>query len=561
MKYPKTITNSIEEKMKKILMTLATVLCCAMTTTVFTSCASDDKTAAMTPDDQSKQPAEATILWYGVGGGNVDAAILDMFRQVYKAKPESFDHVNVIAQYKASQNPTAYNGHSYETIVSKIDPMAASMTEEEIENLPNASYFMLCHPKPSATYRFAVDPKTTLRHQLLETEPYGEMNCDITCPDSLTNFINWAAKNYPAKKYILVMADHGGGYIPHVDIPETATSRGLIFDDGHNSKCFTAMSFAKAVRNASVRLEGIVLNLCLMNNLEFLYEVKDVTDYIACSTYIMNGTSGVLGTIPDNLAAGQDTKTALGGFIDATVDSWDNEFYDKEGAPLYYDLTLTETCRLNDLAPVLKEFTGRLVDTYQNGTEEQRTIIDECTAHAVKVQNIYPFYDMAKYMESFFIALPQVFDEAFKERLKTAFNACIAKQRYSRYLTEHNYQVDYSMILGTKGAYVTYSYDQIVSENAKLLGATVFYPDGTTATYNYIGDENNSSEGNLGHYEFVSNGTWPSTFADTYQQTAFDRLVGWSRWLLINQAAPPAWSPSSFQFQLPEDDMSDIPFL
>ena len=542
-------------------MTLAAVLCCVITTTVLTSCASDDDSTTTSSEEQPEQLAEATILWYGVGGGNVDASILDMFRQVYKAKPESFDHVNVIAQYKASLNPASYKGHDYETIVNQIDPIAASMTEEEIEKLPNESYFLLCHPKPSATYRFVVNPKTTLRHQLLETEPYGKMNCDITCPDSLTNFINWAAKNYPAKKYILVMADHGGGYIPHVDIPETATSRGLIFDDGYNSKCFTAMSFAKAVRNAGVRPEGIVLNLCLMNNTEFLFEVKDVTDYIACSTYIMNGTSGVLGRIPDNFAAGQDTKTALGGFIDATVDSWDQEFYNTPGAPLYYDLTLTETSRLNDLAPVLKEFTDRLVDTYQNGTEEQRATIDECTAHAVKVQNNYPFYDMAKYMESFFIALPQVFDVAFKERLKTAFNACIAKQRYSRYLTEHNYQVDYSVILGTKGGYVTYSYDQLVSADAKLLSAKAFYPDGTTATYKFVGNDSNSSEGNLGHYEFVSNGTWPSTFENTYQQTTFDRLVGWSRWLLLNQAAPPAWSPSSFQFQLPEDDMSNITIL
>ena len=53
--------------------------------------------------------------------------------------------------------------------------------------------------------------------------------------------------------------------------------------------------------------------------------------------------------------------------------------------------------------------------------------------------------------------------------------------------------------------------------------------------------------------------SWPSTLAETYQQTTFDRLVGWSRWLLINESAPPAWSPSSFNFQLPSDDMSVNP--
>jgi hypothetical protein len=61
--------------------------------------------------------------------------------------------------------------------------------------------------------------------------------------------------------------------------------------------------------------------------------------------------------------------------------------------------------------------------------------------------------------------------------------------------------------------------------------------------------------------EFQESCTWPSTFADTYQQTTFDRLVGWSRWLLLNETAPPAWSPSSFCFKLPSDDMSGIPTL
>ena len=75
------------------------------------------------------------------------------------------------------------------------------------------------------------------------------------------------------------------------------------------------------------------------------------------------------------------------------MDNWDAEFYQSTDpeAPLYYDFTLTKTSRLNDLAPVLKEFTDRLVNTYQNGTDDQRARIDLCTANAMKVDNGYPF--------------------------------------------------------------------------------------------------------------------------------------------------------------------------
>ena len=239
----------------------------------------------------------------------------------------------------------------------------------------------------------------------------------ISCPDSLTNFINWAAANYPAKKYILVLADHGGGYMPHTDLADAkAPTRALIFDDGYmdggNKKCFSGKSFARALRNANVRIDGIVFYLCLMNNMEFLYEVKDVTDYIACSTYILLGLGGALQTIIDNFAAGQDIETALGNFMDATMKSFDGFFYRPE-----------------------------TIDQYKYNGEGAKNI-------------------------------------------------------------------------------------------------------------SFIED-----------YELTGTDTWPSTFADTYQYTTFDRLVGWSRWLLLNEEEPSSWSPNSFRYRLPGDDMSGIPII
>ena len=553
-------------KIRLLLTVFATALAATVTMTSCTNDIGDNPVINPEPTDQPDDDlADATIMWYGHGGGNVDVAVFDDFRQFYNAKPESFERVNVVAQYKASLHPTVYGDLTEEEIADVAAQIAEGKTEEELEDMDYEPYFMLFHPQRGATYRFLVDPQKTARQQMLETEPYGEPNCDFTCPDSLTNFINWAAKNYPAKKYILVMADHGGGYMPNDDLADAAATRGLVYDDGHDYKCFSAKSFARGVRNANVRPEGIVIYLCLMNNMEFLYDIKDVTDYVVCSSYVMWGGGGTLYTIVDDMAEGKDTKTTLSHFVDTDIDHWDQLFANPEDpdpeAPLYYDLTMTETSRLNDLAPVLREFTDRLVDTYQNGTPEQRAAIDFCTANAVKVENPHPFYDFAKYMTSLSMYLPEVFDEELFNRLADAFNACIVKQRYSRYLTEHNYMVDYSVMLAVGGAYVEYVYDKGFGGDSQLAGAYVFYPDGTEAAYRYTATGEDSSDGNLGNYELVWEGTWPSTFAETYQQTTFDRLVGWSRWLLINEAAPPAWSPSSFNFQLPSDDMIGNPNL
>ena len=533
-----------------------------MMLTLQTSCTVDDNPVA----PESKDLADATILWYGCGGRNVDAYILANFRQFYQAQSANYDRVNVVAQYKTSLDPTVYEKKSYEDAVKWAENEVKDKTDKQLEEYEWSDYFFLCHPKKGETYRFAIDPKKPLYKQFNETEPYGQTNADCTNPDSLTSFINWAATHYPAKKYILIMADHGGGYMPHHDVAEAASSpqrRGLIYDDGHkvndDSKCFSAKSFARGVRSANVHIDGIVLYLCLMNNMEFLYDAKDVTDYCVCSTYLMNAGGGALQSLVDNFGAGQDTRTALANFVDATVDSWDAAFYKPDNdEPEYYDLTMTETKCLDDLAPVLKEFTDRLVNTYQNGTAEQRAAIDSCTANTVKIYNKEPLYDMAKYMESLFMTLPDIFDQDLFNRIKSAFNGCIVHQRYGKYLADHNYQVDYSVMLAVKGTYVTYTYDDT---DRNLESARAYYPDGTWKEYKYIDNGGDSSDGSLAHYEFTEEGSWFDTFANTYQLTTFDRLVGWSRWLLINESAPPAWSPSSFNFLLPNDDMSGDPTI
>ena len=155
-----------------------------MTMPMMTSCTSnnDDNPA---PDTVQEELADATIIWYGTGSGNVDADIMNNFRQFYRAKSETFDHVNIVAQYKASATLFAGMGDMEWKFIEEDLKQYEGMTDEELEDpkmVDPYDYFYLCHPQPGATYRFAVDPKKSLRKQLRETEPYGENNCDVTLP-------------------------------------------------------------------------------------------------------------------------------------------------------------------------------------------------------------------------------------------------------------------------------------------------------------------------------------------------------------------------------------------
>ena len=489
----------------------------------------------VTPQEQ-EQLAEYTILYYANGGANADRCILPMISDFYKASPDAYKKVNVVVQYKFS---TTENLTKQQVAFEEFTPE-------------------ICEAFGSKTVRWAVDPTKTFQKQAYSQDNiYGAHNADCTCPDSLTNFINWAAKAYPAKKYMLIVNDHGKGYTPHDELPATtpATTRGLLFDDGYpvegqNNKHFTAKTFHRAVAAANVRFETIFMLACLMNNLEYHFELQDLCDYVIASTYIMPAWGGALYDLPELLSQPDvDIEKALDAYCKADVTSWDNNDEFPEGYPLYCDLSVTRNANIARLGLVMREFTDRLCNTYQNGTDAQRQTIDSCTAHAVKVQIDKPYYDVAKYMASLMSALPEVYGDNFYSLMEETFNSCILAQYYSKYLTAHDYMVDYSVLLGTEGTYSLFLWKEDPQTGAKIpKSERIYYADGTTQLFNITPTDNPN------YYESTfdkEDAPWGSTLADTYEQLAFDRVVGWSRWLKLNRQQPNIFCPSGLHYELP----------
>ena len=514
--------------MKKTLMAIAAITLLMTMAVSMTSCTNDNDDNPVAPPE-TKQLAEYTILYYANGGGNVDRFILPMISDFYKVNPDAYKKVNVVVQYKFS-------------------------TAENMKGQSNAFDANTCETFGSKTVRWTVDPTKTFKEQVYSwNNIYGADNADCTCPDSLTNFINWAAKVYPAKKYMLIVNDHGGGYQPDDELPETtpASTRGLLYDDGHNHKHFSVKSFHRAIANASVRFETIYMLACLMNTLEYQFELQDLCDYLIASTYIMPATGGTLNVLAEQLSQSSvDIEQALATYCKADVESWDEGWHIDESTPEYTDLTLTRTANIAHLGEVLREFTDRLCDTYTNGTEAQQQAIDYCTASAIKVQLNHPNYDAVKYVKSIVNALPEVYGDDFYNRMKEAFNNCIVAQYFSKYLTTHDYMVDYSVLLGTLGAYSYVFWKKDEETGAQKPYAEYLYTDDGEryAFYLYPTDDPQYYRMEDTHLTPVP---WGSTLADTYEQLAFDRAVGWSRWLRLNRQWPNMFCPSGLNFELP----------
>lgn len=95
----------------------------------------------------------------------------------------------------------------------------------------------------------------------------------MTDPDTLSWFIRWGAKNYPANRYELIMWDHGGGSISGYGYDETKMNGGSMTMDKIN----------KALADGGVNFDFVGFDACLMATLETALAVEPYADYMIAS--------------------------------------------------------------------------------------------------------------------------------------------------------------------------------------------------------------------------------------------------------------------------------------
>ncbi len=97
-------------------------------------------------------------------------------------------------------------------------------------------------------------------------------------PNTLTSFIQFCAKNYPADRYMLIMWDHGGGAISGYGYDQTAS--GTMTLDKINS----------ALKKGGVKFDFVGFDACLMATLETALVTEPYADYLIASEESEPGT-------------------------------------------------------------------------------------------------------------------------------------------------------------------------------------------------------------------------------------------------------------------------------
>ena len=96
--------------------------------------------------------------------------------------------------------------------------------------------------------------------------------------DTLSGFIRWSAEKYPAKKYMLLLWDHGGG-----------SNSGLICDENYGMTIMPVYSLERALKEGGTHFDLILTDTCLMASLEMCQAVASYADYLAASEEVMAG--------------------------------------------------------------------------------------------------------------------------------------------------------------------------------------------------------------------------------------------------------------------------------
>ncbi len=496
----------------------ATLICCL---SIFTAC-KDDGSAA---NPGKTEMADYAILFYGYGGGNLDYDILNNIKQFYAADPASYDKVKIAVQYKFSSQEefeellSSYDPDDYD------DPQDKADVEEYLAELK--TWIAKWQNRCRFTFRFTVDPKKTVEEQMVADNVHGCNNDHIATADSLLAFIDWAAKACPAKHYVLLVSDHGAGYLPNEDLPYTPknTTRSFLIDD-NKSERLTVNSLRYTLANASIKPQVVYFDACLMNSFEYLFELKDYTDYIVASSFLVPGWGGNYTVLTNKLAGcKEDTESALKEYNKACVEQWDKNFGD-ETVESFTDMTVIRTRGLDAFGQKVRSFTDKLLQAYES-SDEKRSAVNAATANALKVYRNMPFYDLFIYGVMLAAKVPEL-EAPYFEMKKSYDDGCLVAHQTCAYLRAQG--INGSVVLGWEGKYEEFNwvYD---GESWIIKESAVFHPDGTFYLYS---DEEES--------EPDEQGAWGCTFANTYEQTAFDKATGWSRWIKANKQRPATMS-------------------
>ena len=240
-----------------------------------------------------------------------------------------------------------------------------------------------------------IDDSTVGRYLIsggsLETAELLDPSLCMSEPQNLTDFIVWTKENYPADRYMLVLWDHGGGFIYGYGQDDLNKRKG-------SNSTITASEIIDAIAKADTKFDLIGFDACLMQNIEYANALEPYADYYLASEETEPGTGWFYKAGFSKLAA--DPTLSTEEFAKSMISSYDqcnratNDGEPKPDCTLsLVDLTLVKpvyeqltdmfrksTADIKDNPAVFANISAGRAHAYQFADEEQVDMVSYLTS-------------------------------------------------------------------------------------------------------------------------------------------------------------------------------------
>jgi hypothetical protein len=166
----------------------------------------------------------------------------------------------------------------------------------------------------------------------------------------VVDFVTWAKKNYPARRYMLILWDHGSGWLDPQQKKKSA-QKGISFDDQTGNYIRTKQ--IGSILNEAGKVDVLAFDACLMQMGEVAAEVAGKTDVIIGSEETVPGQGYPYASFLGALVKNPDmTNTDLG----RTVVNAYKAFYSASNKAV--QLSAIRSAQLAGLESLLKDFSA-----------------------------------------------------------------------------------------------------------------------------------------------------------------------------------------------------------
>lgn len=311
-----------------------------------TACSDDNDEPAPVPEPVEEPAADYTIMMYATGGGNLDAHLEYNLNSVkkYGYTPK----VQFSAMVKYSEHVQAEAGEDYE------GTRLLTLTKDGLSN------------EKAADNSFRMDN-----------------------PQNLADYITETMKRLPAKKYILLLWDHGSSFSiddQPVENSYPGATRAVLSDDS-TGEMLSIFELEEALKRTGKKLDMIYWDVCLMNCIENIYQIGEYTHYVMGAAHTTPGVGGNYAQLMESLDHHADLPTAMKEYVPATVGLWENLSSDDSNAA---DLEMYDMSHLNEVMTAVKDYMDDFIAYKKTLTRGSKAELDlQYMNGSAKTDNYY----------------------------------------------------------------------------------------------------------------------------------------------------------------------------